>query len=78
MSAALDALGATGPCFLLHIISCRNLRDGMVNAHLVPTKVNARVEDVPLADIFRVVCLFFVLAYFHYFRFSCWRVEHSQ
>ena len=51
---ALLALGATGPGFPVHgrRIAVRARRAVEVNALRVPTKMDARVEDVPRADIF--------------------------
>ena len=54
---ALLALGATGPGFPMHgrRIAMRARRAVEVNGHSVPTTMDARVEDVPRADIFLVV-----------------------
>ena len=54
---ALLALGATGPGFPMHgrRSAMRARRAVEVNGHSVPTTMDARVEDVPRADIFLVV-----------------------
>ena len=54
---ALLALGATGPGFPVHgrQIAVRARRAVEVNAHSGSTKMDARVEDVPRADIVRGV-----------------------
>ena len=51
---ALLALGATDPGFPVHgrRIAAHARRAVEVNAHSVPTKMDARVEDEPRADIF--------------------------
>ena len=51
---------------------------GSLNAPRFPTKMDARVENVPRADCFAVVFDFSFWHIFFTFRFSCWWVEHSQ
>ena len=55
--ATRSALGATGPYFPMHRrrIEVRARRAVEVNAHSGSTKMDARVEDVPRADIVRGV-----------------------
>ena len=51
---------------------------GSLNAPRFPTKMDARVENVPRTDCFAAVFDFSFWHIFFTFRCSCWWVEHSQ
>ena len=74
--ASRSALGATGPLSSLPQTPPPRIEDQGVNAQCDSTRNDARVEDVPRADIFRAV----IFSCGHIFFISVFLlvVEHSQ